>query len=271
MDTLTTDRAPWQDRANPVRMALEQALDLAAQGIPVFPCLPSKRPACPHGFKQAAAESSAVEKLWKSSPGVLIGVPTGEPSGFYVLDVDTKHAEATVWLQQRGTALADTRRHQTQSGGWHFLFQHQPGLRNTASRLARGVDTRGDGGYVIWWPAHLGGAAQHRFALAAPLPAWLVEALNPPPPSIISYGSYTPMSGSPDMRLEGILVTVASAREGERNQLTFWGACKIADMVATRDLDAGEAVKAIEVLTEAARRTGLPLFEIRRTIASAMR
>lgn len=265
-------RAAWEDRANPVRFALERALELAAQGIPCFPCKADKRPACINGFKDATTDADALQTLWQASPGVLVGMPTGEPSGFYVLDVDSaRHAEARDWLNRNESRLPPTRQHQTQSGGWHYLFQHQQGLRNTASRLAYGVDTRGDGGYIIWWPAHVAG--QHHFAPAAALPDWIIAALNPSPQPVISYGPYVPSCGgaAPDKRVEGIIIAVASAREGERNSLTFWGANRIAGMIANRELDASEASNAIAALTEAARRTGLPLFEIRRTIASAMR
>src|SRR5262249_16579360 len=143
------------------------------------------------------------------------------------------------------------------------------GLRNTASRLAHGVDTRGDGGYIIWWPTHVVG--QHDFTLAAALPDWIAAALNPQP--VISHSPYVTSYGAaaPDKRIEGIVIAVASAREGERNSLTYWGANRIADMIAAHELDASEASNAIAMLTEAARRSGLPLFEIRRTIASAMR
>ena len=136
-----------------------------------------------------------------------------------------------------------------------------------------GIDTRGDGGYIIWWPAHVV-SIEHRFMPVAPVPDWLIEALTPPPP-VPSWLSHTQprahLSAPPDKRLEGIVVTVAQAREGERNAVTFWGACRIAEMVSARELDAGEANNAIALLTEAAIRNGLPLFEIRRTIASALR
>lgn len=265
-------RAAWEDRANPTRMALEQASELADNGIPVFPCYADKRPACAHGFKQATSTDVEVEELWRASPGVRIGVPTGEASGLFCLDVDTaRHPEAVQWHDRFAQQLPQTRRHQTESGGWHYLFQHRAGLRCSTSKIERGIDTRGDGGYIIWWPAHVV-SIEHRFMPAAPIPDWLIEALTPPPLAVISYGPYIPSHGAPpDKRIEGIIITVASAREGERNRLTFWGACRIAEMVSTRELDAGEANNAIAALTEAASRTGLPLFEIRRTIASAMR
>ena len=74
---------------------------------------------------------------------------------------------------------------------------------------------------------------------------------------------------APD-RLQGIIATVANAREGERNQLTFWGACRINEMLAERALDQSEGANAILILAEAASRSGLPPFEIKRTIKSAM-
>ena len=271
---MNTERAPWEDRLNPARMALEQALGLIEQGLPCFPCKADKRPACPHSFKQATKDADELRALWRASPGVRIGVATGEVSGIFMLDVDTaRHQEAVQWHERMMPALQPTSLHKTESGGWHYLFQHHPGLRCTTSKIEIGIDTRGDGGYAIWWPAHVV-SIEHRFLPAAPVPDWLVEALTPPPP-VPSWLSHTQprahLSAPPDKRLEGIVVTVAQAREGERNAVTFWGACRIAEMVSTRELDASEVNHAIGLLTEAAQRTGLPLFEIRRTIASALR
>ena len=269
------DRAPWEDRANPVRMALEQALELADQGLPCFPCNADKTPVCRHGFKVATKDADELRQLWRHSPGVRIGIPTGEASGLFCLDVDTaRHPEAVQWHDKFLQEIPATRVHKTESGGWHYLFQHHPGLRCTTSKIERGIDTRGDGGYIIWWPSHVV-SIEHRFMPAAPVPGWLIMALNPPPPP--SWLSHTrphgrvQSSAPPDKRIAGIIITVARAREGERNQVTFWGACRIAEMVSTREMDPGEAQHALGLLTEAAIRAGLPLFEIRRTIASALR
>jgi Bifunctional DNA primase/polymerase, N-terminal len=222
--------------------ALGEALKLAETGIPCFPCLPSKRPACQHGFKDATSDSVALGHLWQRSPGLLIGVPTGAASGFFVVDVDSaRHPEAAAWLQDRTPFLPDTRRHKTKSRGWHFLFQHRDGLRNTASKLARGIDTRSDGGYIIWWPATLT-SDEHRFMPPAAVPDWLVEALDPPPPV---YPYLPSKAAAAPSRLEGIIRTVANAREGERNALTFWGACRIFDMLAEGELGSSDGADAL--------------------------
>jgi hypothetical protein len=126
--------------------------DALRLGLPAFPCRADKRPACPHGFKDATAEPDKLRELWKRYPGELVGVPTGEASGLFVVDVDSaRHEEANDWLEH--SHLPATRRHITRSGGCHILFKHRAGLKNTAGKLAKGIDTRGDGGYVIWWPS----------------------------------------------------------------------------------------------------------------------
>ena len=73
--------------------AVANALALAALGYPVFPVAASKRPTCPKGFKDAATEPREIRRLFRDHPGVLIGVPTGEPSGLFVVDVDTLENE----------------------------------------------------------------------------------------------------------------------------------------------------------------------------------
>ena len=134
-----------------LRAVIEAAI---ATGLPCFPCHADKAPAIPGpgGFKHAAAEPPALRTLFQRYPGELVGVPTGEASGLSVLDLD-KYPEAKAWLAMHRARLPATRVHRTKSGGLHFVFQHVAGVRNTQGRLAKGVDTRGQGGYAVWWPA----------------------------------------------------------------------------------------------------------------------
>jgi hypothetical protein len=128
--------------------ALRAALQLP---WPAFPLRHDKTPACSGGFK-SACKGTELEALWKRCPGVLPGVPTGEPSGVSVLDIDPGKGGDAYWDAIRDR-LPLTRIHETRGGGLHVLFRHRAGLRNSASKLAPGVDIRADGGYVVYWPA----------------------------------------------------------------------------------------------------------------------
>jgi Bifunctional DNA primase/polymerase, N-terminal len=260
---------------NSPEAALDEALRLAAYGLPCFPCLlPKKRPTCKRGFKDATADADALRELWRQSPGDLVGVPTGEPSGLFVVDIDSaRHPEAGDWLERNRVRLPETRQHQTISGGLHLIFKH-PGMGNTTSKLARGVDTRGDGGYIIWWPAHLDLGAKHKLVPSAPVPGWLIEALQPP--RVIPFPrALVHMPRTDDAmtrrKLEGLIAAVAGAREGERNSLTFWAACRVHEMIDNGELSKPEASDALTAIALAAERAGLAPFEIRRTINSALR
>lgn len=58
---------------------LAAALDLAARGIPVFPCKDDKAPDCEGGFHAASTNPDQI-RIWFSEPR-LIGVPTGAKAG----------------------------------------------------------------------------------------------------------------------------------------------------------------------------------------------
>lgn len=160
--------------------ALALALDLAEMGLACFPCRGDKKPATPHGFKDATADAAELRHLWGQHPGPLVGLPTGQRNGFDVLDIDPRHG-GDEWFAAERDRLPETRQHRTRSAGLHILFRHRHGMRNSESKIAPGVDVRGEGGYVIWWPG-FGGAVENGATLAE-WPEWLLSVLLPPPPA----------------------------------------------------------------------------------------
>jgi hypothetical protein len=243
-------------------VALKTAITLGSMGLPCFPCAPSKRPACPHGFHDAETDSTALRQLWARYHGELIGVTAGESSCFDALDIDPKHDEAAEWCKANRERFPKTRTHKTRSGGVHLLFRHAHGLRCSAGRIALGIDVRANGGYIIWWPAT--GLPVLRPGPLAEWPDWLLDDLRrslepPPPPRVVV----------PDMRALAQLVRlVANASEGQRNSLTFWAACRVGEMIASGLLDADSAAA---VIAEAAIGAGLTRPEAERTARSGIR
>ena len=241
-------------------------LNLAAAGIHVFPCKnqprgeDDKRPLTNHGFHDATTDAAQIRTWWRRWPDALIGVPTG--ARFVVLDLDLQYPQAQHWYSHANLPL--TRTHVTRSGGRHLLFAPDERVTCSAGKIAPHVDTRGHGGYIIWWPAE-GLEVLHGGTLAA-VPDWIIAKLNPPP---LPPSPRPPISSALAQRqLDGILRTVVTASEGERNHVTFWAACRFAELVDQGVVGRDDA---IALVTEAAGRAGLPHHEARRTALSAFR
>lgn len=141
---------------------LEAALKYAENGWPVFPCNIQKRPMTQHGFKDATCEAKQIKAWWTRDPEALIGCPTGERTGVWVLDVDLPEGPNTLAaLEAEHGPLPATLEQRTGSGGQHLFFKWIDGreVRNDVKkRLGPGLDVRGEGGYVILPPSgHLRG------------------------------------------------------------------------------------------------------------------
>jgi hypothetical protein len=154
---------------------INAALALAEEhGIPVFPCSHNKKPLTEHGFQDAATGTERIAQWWDSWPHALVGVPTGRASKLLVIDIDP---EGAAWYAENADRLGCGRVHKTARG--HHLLYRMPEdeIRNSASQIARGVDVRGEGGYIIWWPAEGHEAVGDLLELPEP-PAWVIEELR---------------------------------------------------------------------------------------------
>ena len=144
---------------------LDAARLRAFAGTPVFPLAIDKRPCCTGWQAAATADPDALARLFADPRAVLIGMPTGAASGFDILDIDPAKG-GLEWWEANKHRIPPARIQHTRSGGLHVPFQHAPGLRNSASRIAPGVDIRAEGGYVADW------GSAGLFAEGTGLPAW---------------------------------------------------------------------------------------------------
>lgn len=167
------------------------ALAIAGQGIPVFPCDPAtKRPLVATGFKAATTDRATITTWWRQWPNAMIGVPTGQPSATFVLDIDRDDRKgidgfvAIAAMEAAHGPLPQTRTQRTPRGGEHRLFCW-PGfkVRNSVSKLGEGLDIRGDGGYIIAAPSvNAEGVAYEWVHEGEPAeaPQWLLDLVGNP-------------------------------------------------------------------------------------------
>jgi hypothetical protein len=182
------------------------ALAYAARGWPVVPlhaltaagrCTcgaaacpsPAKHPRPAHGSLDATADVGAISSWWGRWPNSNVGIATGRRSGLLVIDVDPRHGggEAVAGLEREHGQLPETPEAVTGSGGRHILLRYPEGhhIRNSAGRLGRGLDVRGEGGYIVappslhvsGWPYRWLAAREPEHVALADAPVWLLARL----------------------------------------------------------------------------------------------
>ena len=141
---------------------LAAALAYARRGWAVHPVRPGdKRPLLKDWPHQATTDPKTIEEWWARWPAANVALACG-PSRLFVVDLDVKAGAAgpASWanLAARlglGDLLTPTGR--TPSGGRHLFFAApDPPLGNSTGRLGPGIDTRGEGGYVLLPPSARG-------------------------------------------------------------------------------------------------------------------
>jgi hypothetical protein len=96
----------------------------------------------------------------KAGPAAMIGLPTGLTNGVIVVDIESVEGhgvdgDADVKaLADEGFKLTDSICVvRTWSGGKHIYYRAPPGGRSSFRFKRRGIEVRGDGGYVICPPS----------------------------------------------------------------------------------------------------------------------
>jgi Bifunctional DNA primase/polymerase, N-terminal len=224
------------------------ALALAQRGLPVFPCVPrDKLPAIRGGFYSATTNPETMKRLWRIADR-NVGVPTGAVSGFWVLDIDGADGAANleILLCKHGP-LPQTREAITGGGGRHLLFKYTGPIQTTVGRIAPGIDTRGDGGYIVAPPSiHPNGRAYvwKSYDQIAIAPDWLVTLARTKKISeraLETVHRSQQRHGQPDaygrVALESEIAGLAATLPGSRNHKLNHVAFRLFQLVAGGELD----------------------------------
>ncbi len=170
------------------------AIRYANAGIPVFPCLlkaeGDKKPKSPHtghGFKDASVGLEQIRCWWANHPNATIGIPTGQPSGLVVMDIDPRHGgdHSLQGLIDEHGSLPETLTAITGGGGTHYYFKYPSfPVNSSTSKIASGIDVKADGGYVIVPPSgHESGNDYYwdgdfDLEIVSDMPQWLLELID---------------------------------------------------------------------------------------------
>ena len=150
---------------------------------------PGKHPRTLHGVKDATTDRKQIKAWWEKWPKANVGIATGAPSGIFVLDVDGATGKASLKeLEAEHGRLPRTVTVKT-GNGRHLYFRSAGGrIGNSAGRLGKGIDVRGDGGYVVGaGSVHYSGAIYRYVAgralreiEVASAPEWLIDLISAP-------------------------------------------------------------------------------------------
>lgn len=161
----------------------------ATKGWQSFPLKPREKTPIVKWADVATCDTKMLNGWFDNYPDSNIGIACGRRSGIIALDIDAAHGgyESLTELISQYGALPQTPVSKTGNGGEHILFKH-PGveIRNSAGKLGKGIDVRGDGGYIVAPPSIHPNGNVYEWMIRpsevelADMPEWMIELLREP-------------------------------------------------------------------------------------------
>jgi hypothetical protein len=271
---------------------LDAALQMAECGLYVFPCNDpttkdksgepaGKRPRIKGWQGAATLDEAQIRTWWKQWPKANIGLDAGK-SGLLIVDIDPAHGGT---IEALGLSPKELRTVTavTGSGGTPIFYRQPEGgeFGNSANRIAKGVDSRGAGGYVIGagsvhpngnpyrWADGLGPTEAPILELPASLAAKLRKEIPAPTVAPKPVVVQTPGDNRPHVQaaLQRELEALAGAANGSRNHQLNRSAFSLGQFVGAGALAESEVIMALE---HTALAIGLTETEARKTIVSGL-
>jgi putative DNA primase/helicase len=180
------------------------ALQCAAHGWRVLPlhgivngnCMCAAGESCSHsgkhprtsdGVHSATRNRKRIKNWFKKRPDCNFGVATG--GGIFVLDIDGKGGRKSLdALQAEHGTLPRTVTVKTGKGRHHYFRCDGVRVRNSAGRLGKKLDVRGEGGYVVGAGSVHSSGKTYRYVEGCALseieiasaPEWLLDLISAP-------------------------------------------------------------------------------------------
>ena len=269
----------YYTKSEPNLTPRDVALAYAEQNIPVFPCdnkekeplTATKKDSSGNkipksgGLYQATTDRATIDNWWTQHPDALVAIRTGQASGYAVVDVDNDPEKGIdgllEWkkLQAQYGTVPVTGSVATPRGGKHYYFKLPDGVvvKNSTSKIAPGIDIRGEGGYII-----AAGSVRfdgrryelvHPLNNCVPLPPWIISLATKggdAKPKDHTTSSPKQKAANSNVNIDEEIAKVASTTTGSRNDALN----RCAFVLGKAGLDLSDAT---ERLTAACRENGL--------------
>jgi len=161
-----------------------------------------------------------------------IGVVTGSVSGIVVVDADTREDAVWWWQNRPRTGLI------SRTGrGVHFWYKYAP-ARNMAHFDGRGVDVRGDGGYVVAPPSIHPTGKQYEWTLEGEMIQFDPEWISTPP-----VVDCKPTVGRNVETARAYIAAITAISGHGGHAATFRAACKLRDFGLSESATLAELIR----------------------------
>jgi hypothetical protein len=230
-------------------MIAADALDYAARGLAVFPCIyRTKEPATRRGFYDATTNPATIRRWFGGSHQYNLAVRTGLASGAWILDVDNE--DSLHRLEQRHGPLPPTMRSRGRRGAHLWWRAHVP-VQCSAGRVAAGIDVRGENGYLVVPPSIHPSGVMYRWLNCESLataPDWLLALTRKPPPAPVRLPPRThngPSGAYGAAALGREIEALAGTAPGGRNHALNRASFALHQLVAGGELDRIDVERAL--------------------------